>query len=237
MAVKSRPGFQVNVDRTEKGTAGKSLFLDIPSGGSVQVRFTPTSIPTGELFFESSQHFKFTENSEKRVWACLNVHGKGNCPVCQALDNASGIMTDKEFKAFIKEYGASQRWHAQVLPVPKEGEGKPTQTFLLGLSKTTAQKVSKILKIELDNRQPLLSDPDQGQTVVISRNNGTGFSTRYEVMPSGLRVALDTLCADWADKFLDVEKALKLRITDRETLLGSMKETFGPALFDKLGVK
>jgi len=56
-------------------------------------------------------------------------------------------------------------------------------------------------------------------------------------MATGLRLSLDDLFAGWEEKFLDLEKALKLRVADRATLVASLRETIGPALFDKLGVK
>jgi len=237
MPVKQRPGFPVSVDRTNKSTEGRGLYLDIPAGGSIQVRFTPTSIATGELFFESSQHFQFKQDGEKRAWACLNVHGEGSCPICQTLLKLVEQLGENGAKEYLKKHNASNRWHAQVIQVPAEGGDKPSQTVILGLSKTTAQKISAILKSERDNRLPLLSDPDKGQAIIVSRNNGTGFATRYEVMATGLRLSLDDLFAGWEEKFLDLEKALKLRVADRATLVASLRETIGPALFDKLGVK
>jgi hypothetical protein len=105
---------------------------------------------------------------------------------------------------------------------------------VVGLSKTTAQKVSRILKMEKDKRKPLLTDVEKGQAVSIERNTASGFQTRYEVMATGERVNLDELCPNWEDKYLDLEKALKLRVADRDTLIASMRETLGPVIVDTL---
>ena len=233
MAVKNRPGFQTNVDRTVRGTSRKTLFYDIKPGTTALLRFTPTSNEDGELFFESSQHFKFLEDGEKRAWACLDMHGNGEqqCPICDALERAPEVLGKAIAKNLISEHGASQRWHAQVIPIRPEGTEAADQSYIVGLSKTTAGKVSSILKLERDTRQPFLTDPEKGQAVQIERNSATGFNTRYEVLASGLRVPLDTLLPTWEEKFLNVEKSLKLRIEDKETLMLSMKETFGDVAF------
>jgi hypothetical protein len=234
MAVKSRPGFKTNVDRTVRGTASNSVYLDIKPDSSLLVRFTPTSNEDGQLFFESSQHFRFKEDGEKRAWACLNVHGDGTetCPICEYLDVAEEVL-ESAGKQLVKDHGASNRWHGQVIPLYPEGVEAADRTFILGLSKTTAQKVSKILKLERDTKQPLLTDPDKGQAIQISRE-GAGFNTKYEVLPSGVRTSLDDLLPGWEKKFLNVEKALKLRVVSREDLLASMKETFGNVVFEAL---
>ena len=236
MAVKNRPGFKTNVDRTVKGTARKSNFLDIKPGTTVLLRFTPTSNEDGQLFFESSQHFKFLEDGEKRAYACLEMHGDGSilCPICDALERSQEVLGKTISKSLIKDHGASHRWHAQVIPIRPEGVEIAEQSYVVGLSKTTAGKVSKILKLERDTRQTLLTDPDEGQAIQIERNSATGFNTRYEVLASNVRVKLDTLLPGWDDIFLNVENTLKLRIETREDLLASMKETFGDVQFNAL---
>lgn len=240
MPVKSRPGFQTNVDRTSKGVARGTVYLDIKPDQSLNLRFTPTSNEDGDVFFESAQHFKFKHEGEKRAFACLRVHGNADtgteCPICEALEAAEATMTKKDFKKFADLHKQSLRWHAQVIPVYPEDAPKADQTFIIGLSQTTAQKVSKILKNERDMRQPLLTDPDEGQIIQISRT-GSGFNTEYDVLPLGVRVSLDTLLPTWESKFLNTEKALKLRVEERATLLESMEETFGAALFQELGIE
>jgi hypothetical protein len=236
MAVKNRPGFKTNVDRTVKGTARKTVFFDIKPGTTVLLRFTPTSNEDGQLFFESCQHFKFLEDGEKRAFACLEMHGVDDtvCPICDALERAPEVLGKNAAKSLIKDHGSSNRWHAQIIPIRPEGVEAAEQSYIVGLSKTTAGKVSKILKLERDTRQVLLTDPDEGQAIQIERNSATGFNTRYEVLASNVRVPLDTLLPGWDEKFLNVEKSLKLRIEDRETLLASMKETFGDVQFNAL---
>jgi hypothetical protein len=216
-----------------KGTASKSIYLDIKADQTVLARFTPTSNEDGSLFFESSQHFRFKEKGEKRTWACLRVHGGGDCPICDALERAEEVLGETQAESLLNDHRASNRWHAQVLPILPEGSDPVDRMYVVGLSKTTAAKVSKILKLERDTRQPLLTDPDKGQAISIERE-GSGFNTTYTVMPSNVRVPLDKIYPKWEEKFLDVEKALKLRIADTDTLLASMKETFGDVVFNAL---
>jgi hypothetical protein len=233
MAIKSRPGFKTNVDASVRSTAKKSVYLDIKPNSSVRIRFTPTSNEDGQLFFESSQHFKFTLDGEKRAYACLRVHGNEqtgtDCPICDYIDAALEVLGGPG-SSIASANGASNRWHAQVVQVTDEA---PAQTFLLGLSKTTAAKVNRILKMEQDNRQPLLTDPESGQIIQIDRT-GSGLSTRYEVMPTNVRLNLDEYFPDWEKSFLTVEKALKLRVVDKDELLAAMEETFGDAIFKAL---
>jgi len=227
MAIKSRPGFEVNVDRTLKSTENKSVFYDVKPGTSHNLRFLPPSDPTGSLFFESAQHFNFTEEGQKRAWACLRIHGEegADCPICKLVEAAKESGDDR-FEKIIKNHAVSYRWHAQVLPLPRED--KPVeQLYVVGLSKQTAQKVSNIMKMERDNRQPLITDPDKGQAVNITRNDKSGLQTRYEVQATGLRIPLDEIYAKWTDEFLNVQEAVGLRIVDADRLEKSILETVG----------
>ncbi len=234
MAVKSRPGFSVNVERTTKSTERKSVFLDLKAGQALNLRFLPSWTPEGDLFFVSAQHYKFTENGEKRAWACLDVHGEGDCPICQMVEAARTKVNDGDdrFEKYIDRHNQSLRWHAQVVPI-REGQ-TIEQSYVFGFSKTTADKVSGILKMERDTRQPLLTDPDKGQTVYVSRNDKSGKATRYEVQATGVRVGLDEIFPEWTESFLDVEKAIGLRIGNRDQLLASIKETIGTPMFETL---
>lgn len=109
-------------------------------------------------------------------------------------------------------------------------------SYVIGLSQTTAQKVARILKRQKDMNQPLLNDVDNGEIISIERI-GSGFDTEYDVQSTGVRVSLDKVFPGWEEKFLNVEKALKLRVEDRATLLEALSETFGPAVIQQLGVK
>jgi hypothetical protein len=208
------------------------VFLDIKAGQSVNLRFLPPWSEEGLLFFESAQHYKFTETGEKRAWACLRSHADEECPICQMVEKAKELGDDR-FKKIIRDHDVSYRWHAQVMPLPQEG--KPVeQTYIIGLSKTTAAKVSDLLKIERDNRQALITDPDKGQAVNISRNDKSGLQTRYEVTGTGIRIPLNDVFPGWADAFLDVPKAVNLRVGTRERLLESIQETVGNNVFKAL---
>lgn len=235
MAVKSRPGFAVSVDRTTKATEKKSVFLDIKLGQSVNLRFLPPDNEDGLLFFESAQHYKLKQEGQGRAWACLRVHGaKGqDCPVCLFLEAAAEKLDAGRYKSLKNSHVVSNRWHAQVIPLTVDG--KPAeQLYVVGLSKGTAGKVSTILKMERDNRQPLITDPDHGQAVNITRNEKSGLQTRYEVMSTGIRVPLDELYPAWTEEFLNIEKAIGLRIADEDTINASIAETVGGVLFNKL---
>lgn len=250
MAIRQRPGHTTNVERTSKTTEKRSIFYDLKPGQSVQARFTPVSEESGELFFVSAQHFKLKDEGMPRAFACLAAHGpedeNGNrpeCVICTFLEKAATVFSDNSALAekLEKDHGLSFRWHAQMMPVPKEGQDLNDQTYVIGLSKATADKVSQILKMEKDNRQVLMTDPDQGQAIKISRNNATGFATRYEVMPTGLRISLDDISTKtakgeptWEEKFLNVREALKLRIVSQEKLYKVLAETVGVGVFAKV---
>jgi gp32-like DNA binding protein len=236
MAIKSRPGFQMNVERTTRSTEKRTVFLDIKPGETKRLRFTPTSNEDGSLFFVSAQHFKLKDEGQPRAFACLNVHGTEdqNCPGCLMIERAVDVFSEEIVKKLKNDHGVSYRWHAQVVPLPREGEDKPEQTFVIGLSKMTADDVSKIGKMESDNRMPNLTDVEEGQVIQISRNNATGFATRYKTMGTGLRVSLDTLLPTWEEKFLDTAKAINLRVVTEEKFYKAIQETVGVGVFAQL---
>jgi dsDNA-binding SOS-regulon protein len=214
------------VDRTAKATERKSVFLDIKIAQNYNLRFLPTSMPTGDLFFVSAQHHNFKEDDQKRAWACLRVHGTEgqDCPICRLVEAAEFADAEK-YKKLIDTYKVAWRWHAQVVHVVADQEVE--QLSIVGLSKNTANDVSSILKMERDNRQPLLVDPDKGQAINIARNDKTGLGTRYKVQATGLRLSLDEIYPKWTEEFLDVEKAVALRIVETERLIASIQTTVG----------
>jgi len=244
MAIRQRPGFPVNVERTAKVTEKTNVYFDLKPGQSVNLRFTPPSDESGELFFVSAQHFKMKQEGQPRAYACLRAHGVDQeCPICVFLERIEEVFADNDTlrEKLHREHDVAYRWHAQVVPVPKEGQGLAEQTYVIGLSKATADKVSKILMMEKDNRLILLTDPDEGQAINISRNEKTGFGTRYEVMPTGLRMSLDAITTvsaagvpAWEEKFLNVRDALKLRIEKPESLYPIIAETVGIVAFAKV---
>lgn len=235
MSVKQRPGFAVSVERTVQSTAKKSVFFDIRPATNTNFRFLPSYNAEGDLFFASAQHHNFKEDGEKRSWACLRVHGTEgqDCPICLLVEAA--VETDEaKFGKLISAHKLAERWHAQVVALPK-GEGEEVeQVSVIGLSKMTAADVSAILKMEKDNRQPLLTDPDQGQAVNISRNDKPGLQTRYKVQATGLRTSLDTVYPKWTEEFLDLPKAVALRVVEPERIIASIQETVGNNVFRTL---
>lgn len=250
MAIRQRPGYQTNVERTAKATEKKSVFLDLKPGEKKRLRFTPSSDENGELFFVSAQHFKLKDEGQPRAFACLAVHGEpdaeGNlpeCVICTFLAKAETVFADNEalLDKLQRDHSVSYRWHAQVLPVPKDGQELNDQTYIMGFSKVTADKISQILKMEKDERMTLLTDPDEGQAITVSRNNATGFATRYEVMATGIRVSLDAISTKspkgtptWEEKFLTVKDALRLRIVSQDKMYKALAETVGVGVFSKV---
>jgi hypothetical protein len=211
------------------------VFYDIKPGTSHNLRFLPPWNEEGLLFFESVQHFNFKVDGQPRAFACLKVHGDGECPSCDMLERAPDVFAgnDDLIESILNKHGLAFRWHAQVIPIRPEGL-EQDGPYIVGLSKGTANDVSDILTMERDNRQALLVDPDEGQAINITRNNKSGLGTRYKVMPTGLRVGLDDLLPDWADKFLDVPKAVNLRIITPEDMYKAIQDTRGNNIFAKL---
>lgn len=236
MSVKQRPGFAVSVERTVQSTAKKSAFFDIRPATNYNFRFLPSYNEEGDLFFESAQHHNFKEDGEKRSWACLRSFGAPgqDCPACLLVE-AAITVDETKYSKLISAHKLAQRWHAQVVVLPKgEGEVEAEQVSIIGLSKMTAADVSAILKMEKDNRQPLLTDPDQGQAINISRNDKPGLQTRYKVQATGLRTSLDTVYPKWTEEFLDLPKAVALRIVEPERMIASIQETVGNNVFRTL---
>ena len=235
MAVRTRPGFQVSVERTLKNTTRKSVFLDLKPG-TTNLRFLPPDNPEGNLFFESAQHFRLKEEGEKRAFACLRMHGDEGqeCPACVLIERAIAEDAEKYAKLIdtFGGIGVASKWHAQVVPLPTEGTAVD-QLYIVGLSKTTAGKISNVLKMERDNRQPLITDPDNGQAVAIVHNGKSGKMIRYEVQATGLRIPLDEIYPQWVDEFLNIEKAIGMRVVPPQRLAKSLQETY-PAAFSKL---
>lgn len=224
-----------NVSRNLAATRSGNVFTNVPENATVRYRFLPTVHPEGIIWYLSANHFKMKEQDEEGkdrgiAIACNDTHGDGDCWLCK-LQAALARHGDGAEKKIAKEIKANTRYNAQVLIAEKEN-GITTYfgPKILGLPKGASEKVSQILQNQDQWDQPLFTDPDKGQDILIGRK-GKGFQTEYSVDRSGDIISLDECFPDWEKRFLeDMEGALGLRIMTNEEMKEAAQYTFGDAL-------
>ncbi len=212
----NKPTFRVNIAANRKSTERKTLFLDIKPDTSVRVRIMPPTTEAGMLFGKSVNHFKLkSEEGFGLALGCLDEHGNDdtgtNCYLCSLVKMLRN--GDKAEKKIADDMRASPRWYAQVWVFDKD-EGSYFGPKLLGLSKTTAEAVNDILVAQEDSGDDYFCDVEQGQDLIIKRT-GSGLNTRYNVLPTGKKMPLSEVDADWEEKMIqDLYAALEIKLED-----------------------
>lgn len=224
----NRPTFSVNISANKKATAKKSVFYDLAPDTATRVRVLPPVTEDGMLFTVVANHFKLkNEEGMGTALACLREHGNDEIGTeCYLCELSSFLRNgDKGDKKISNDIYASRRWYLQCLIYDKDdGYFGPK---LVGLSRTTAEKVQNVLTTQDDVGDDYFCDPDKGQDLVITRT-GSGLKSRYDVQPTGKKVALDEIFPEWETQILtDVYKAIDLKIFDVDEQKKTALRTFG----------
>jgi len=226
-----KPNTKLNIAASRKVTEKKSLFVDVPNDGSVQVRHLPPDNDDGILFVRIGQHFKFEdEDGNSRAYACLNEHGgpdDGKCAICDTCEyfKKNGNDVERDIADGFKGVGLSYQFYAQVYDKNRIDEGPK----LIRVPQSAADQFMDKAQFAEDNGMPVPSDVEAGEWVIYGKKI-KNKRTEWSVMPTGVRVPLDTLDKDWAEKMMDITEALALRILPRVQQIKALKENYGSKL-------
>lgn len=229
-----KPNVAANLDATRSS----NLFENVPDNATVRYRFLPTVHPDGVIWYPVKNHFKLKEAAEEAgeqdrgiAIACNDLHGEGNCYLCR-LNVTLKKHGDKAEKAIGKGIYANPRYHAQVMVGEMSSDGKVTYhgPRILGLPKGASEDVSQLIKTMDMMHQPIFTDVEKGQDVIIS-TTGSGLKKRYKVDRSGEIMNLDEIIPDWGDRFIeDMDDALGLKRATNEEMKAIAQYTFGDQL-------
>jgi hypothetical protein len=223
-----RPGYKPSAKASRDVTNRKSVFHDLKPDTTTIVRLLPPSDPSGAAFFVKTDHYKLTsEDNKPTAMPCLDTHGDDDtdCPICLAQERLS-VTGDKGDSKIANNIKASSRWYVQAYVKDMEDQGPK----LIGLSRTTADKISEILSVQEDTEEPLLNDPDGGQWVMLIRK-GSGLGTRYDVQVSSKAIDLDDLRPTWTTEFIeDVPAACRLKVASSEDMIEAFRRSYGDEL-------
>jgi hypothetical protein len=238
MAVKKvyKPNIKANAEATKL----KRLFMDIKEGTTEQVRPFPIINESGLLFTRAENHFKLKdENGKGLALACLCVHGDEEsgeeCFLCK-LARVLMKYGDKAEKAIGKSLLASARWYVQVARAEDTGKVdekdepimKYTGPYLLGVPKTGADGMNRVLNNMLKARKPDFTNPDKGQDLFVTRHSASPW---YSVDRSGVEQNITEIFPDWETKIIeDVYGELGLKIVTPEEQKAAAMRTFGDQL-------
>ena len=231
MALK-RPTYKVNVAANKKSTEKKSLFYDLAPDTTTRVRILPPTNEDGLLFTLVANHFKLkAPEGFGMALSCLEQHGNPDvgedCYLCNLVNYLK--KGDKSDEKIADLLAVAKRWYIQVLVYDKVAEGY-VGPKLIGLSRTTAEKVQDILVSQNDVDDDLFCDPDAGQDLTIART-GSGMKTRYSVAPTGKKMSLDDAFPGWEDKIIvDIHEAMELKVRDIDEQKKAVVRTFGDEL-------
>lgn len=227
MAVKRPKVFKPNRAANKNATKKKTIFYDLKPDTTTRVRVVPPLNEDGLIFTKATNHYGVqNEDGFNIAPACLVEHGDGDCWLCN-LVNYLYSTGDKGDEKIARDLRPSSKWYVQGFVWDGENYDGP---FLVGLSKTTADKVNDIFDQLEAMDEPFFCDPDEGVDLVITRK-GSGFSTTYSVMPGNKKSSLDDLVPGWGEKvFADVIEKLDPRIMDAAAMRDAVVRTYGDAL-------
>lgn len=224
----NKPTFKVNIAASKKSTERKTLFADIKPDTSMRLRCAPPVTEDGMIFTKVTNHFRLkNEEGFGLALACLEEHGNDDtgesCYLCNVIKMLKG--GDKGDQKIASELRASPRWYMQAWIYDKESDSY-VGPKLVGLSKTTAEAVNDILVAQDESGDDYFCDVENGQDIVITRR-GSGLNTKYTVQPTGKKMPLSEVQANWEEKIiLDVYGALELKLEDPDGQKRALYRTF-----------
>lgn len=224
----SKPTFKVNLGANRKATERVTAFYDLKPDTTTRMRIVPPVTEDGLLFVKITNHFQLkNEEGFGTALACLCEHGTTDtgqsCYLCQLSGHLrSG---DKGDKALANKIKASPRWYVQAYIWDKT-ENSYIGPKLVGLSKTTAEKIQSILVAQDETDDDYFCDPEAGQDLIIKRV-GAGLNTEYTVLATGKKTNLDDVIPDWSDRLMrDVLKVIDLKLEDIDGQKRAVYRTF-----------
>jgi hypothetical protein len=234
--------FEVNISANLEAMSSDSKFSDVKEGEIKIWRFAPPVREDGLIFYMAFNHYKLKNPDEPDrtiALADLEYHGTPETGTEDYLARLAKVLLDsnKESEKKIgRDIKGNRRYYAQAwegTPV-SENKFKWSKLKLASLPKTGAQEVLKILKNQQKLNQPLATDVEKGQSILVSRE-GTGFNTKYSAERSGVQENLNEIRPDWEDELYDdVYAVLDLRIYTPEEQKRIAQFTFPDLDWEKL---
>lgn len=218
-----KPNRAANKNLTKK----KTIFWDLKPDTTTRVRVVPPLNEDGLIFTKATNHYGVKNEDDFNIApACLVEHGDGNCYMCD-LVNYLYSTGDKGDEKLARDLSGRSKWYVQGFVWDGEKYDGP---YLVGLSKTTAEKVNDVFDQFESLGEPDFCDPDEGVDIVITRK-GQRLNTSYSVMPGNKKSALDDIVPDWADRvFSDVLEKIDPRMMTRAEQREAVVRTYGDAL-------
>lgn len=164
--------------KTTKILPGKSVWRILPGW-----RVDSAGVRDLEFWHDYSQHWIKTTPGQKKpdaVHLCMDkTHGEV-CQICMALDQIKIQTTNPEEIQLLKDCRSQQRYLLNALHV---NGPNPEKVELLEVPFSVTDGIWKIIGSYGDITDPQSdSEGGKGLDLIIERT-GTGFDTRYDVMP------------------------------------------------------
>jgi hypothetical protein len=232
-----RPGFPTNVAGQAQLLRGDQKFFSIAADSSELLRFLPAPREDGFIFYPVTNHYGIVNQDKKKMaLACLIKHGNADtgkaCLLCAInqyfQDNAEALGFDDEAANRLRP---STRFYAQVLraSIKDSKVAGWSHPMLIQFSATAAGDIQTIFDSQSKFGQPIATDPDQGQGIIVTRT-GNGYKTKYKAERTGEIVSLDVIRPTWGDEFMsDLYKEIGLNVATPAQQLSYLRVTF-PAL-------
>lgn len=234
----NKPIFKLNLKANIESTTRKTVFYDLKPDTATRLRVVPPVDESGMIFTKSVNHFKLKNDEGFGIaLACLEEHGTDetgeNCFLCRLTKHLFST-NDKGDAKIAKEISASSRWYLQAYIAQKQEDGtlEYLGPKLVGLSKTTAERISGLLATQDTVGDDYFCDVENGQDLVITRQ-GSGFKTKYTVDLAGKKVNLNEIVPDWNEEdgkrrlITDVYDALNLKAVTPQEQSEAVLRTFG----------
>lgn len=221
---------KLNLAKTIATTAKDGLFVDIKPDSVTRLRFLPPTLDDGSLFYLNVNHFGLKSDEDKHIAvACGDVHRDGDEP-CVLCALHSFLKADGEEEA-AKNIRAANNWYAQVLVGSKDVDGNLVYSGpkLIRMSKTGADAIIEILKMQEAADDDYCCDPHNGQDIMFSRS-GSGLQTKYSAQAMGKKNNLDDILPGWESKLLDIPEKLDMKAWSNDDMLAAAVRSLGDAV-------
>jgi len=241
---------RINVDANMEMLASGQKYTKLKDGETIVWRMAPPMYEDGDyagfIFWPVFKHFRLKNPADpQRGYATGDLKWHGNDEIgyedyimelAQVLLK-HGNDAEKKIGDTIK---GNQLNHAQGWVCGNKGKGKWSKLRYLPLSKTATADVMGLVKTQDDMDEPCLSDPDEGQAMILTRT-GSGFQTKYNPQRTGKIEKLDDIIPDWRDQMHKTREELmsqmELNIHSREEQKKIAKISYPELDWDKLAAE
>lgn len=171
------------------------------------------------FFHDFGQHYiKNVAGELQAVYPCIDKTFNKPCPVCQAISQAAGSVTDDDQIKALKDAGSGQSYLLNVLALDSDNKTEPQ---ILEVRKSVFGQILDLM----EDWGGAIFDTENPQIIIVNRE-GKGLNTKYSVQISAKKQTMNG--ADVYSKINDLDEYVRQENEENmQRAIGAVKGVVG----------